>query len=102
MTRNKSSTSTDPELLDAISLLTEELRVLRMVIDELREEVQWNNQNSSVDSQFLTARRIHSCSLDPTSRNFEVNTVDQETVERLRAELPPSRAKPGSQGELFN
>ena len=102
MTRNKSSASTDPEFLDAISLLTEELKILRIVIDELRTEVQWNNQNSSASSQFLTSRRIHSCSLDPTSRNFEVNTVDQVTIESLRAELTPNRAKRGSQGELFN
>ena len=102
MTQNKSSASTDPEFLDAISLLTEELKILRIVIDELRTEVQWNNQNSPAAAQFLSARRIQSCSLDPTSRNFEVNTVDQETIESLRAELTPIRAKPGSQGELFN
>ncbi len=102
MTRYRTSPSAESEIVDAVSLLTEELKVLRVVVDELREEVQWRNQNRDVDPDVLVGRRIHSCSRDPTSRDFAVNTVDPGTVERLRAELAPSHAKAGKQGELFN
>ena len=102
MRRNRTSPSSETELIDAVSLLTEELKILRIVIDELREEVQWENQNRDTESSRLTSRRIHSCSLDPTSRDFAVNSVSQETVEILRAELTPGHSQPGKQGELFN
>lgn len=102
MTRNKSSESATPELLDAVSILADELKILRIVIDELREEVQWSNHNRDSDGSRLASRPIHSCSLDPTSRNFEVNTIDQETLESLRAELAPITEKPVTQRELFN
>ena len=102
MARKKSAEPAVPDLVDAVSLLSEELQVLRIVIDELREEVQWKNQNLDVDGSRLAGRRIQSCSLDPTSRNFEVNSVDQKTIASLRAELAPNPAKPGAQGELFS
>ena len=102
MRRNKTSPSGEAELMDAVSLLAEELKVLRIVIDELREELQWRIQNHDADSSFLTGRRIHSCSLDPTSRDFAVNSVSQETVERLRAELTSGHSQHGKQGELFH
>ena len=102
MRRNKTSPSGEAELMDAVSLLTEELKVLRIVIDELREELQWRNQNHDADSSFLTGRRIDNCSLDPASLDFTVNSVSQETVERLRAELTPGHSRPGKQGELFH
>ena len=102
MRRNRTSPSAESELIDAVSLLAEELKVLRIVIDELREEVQWRNQNHDTESSFLTGRPIHSCSLDPTSRDFAVNSVPPEAVERLRAELTLSHSQPGKQGELFN
>jgi hypothetical protein len=102
MRRNRTSPSSETELIDAVSLMTEELKVLRIVIDELTEEVQWRNQNRDTESSRLTSRPIHSCSLNPTSRDFAVNSVPQETVERLRAELTPGHSQPGKQGELFN
>jgi hypothetical protein len=44
MSRNR---NTQPEagsvIFDAINLLTEELNVLRIVIDEMRDEMQWKN-----------------------------------------------------------
>jgi hypothetical protein len=102
MKRNKTSPSAESDLGEAVTLLTEELKVLRIVIDELREELQWKNQNRDTDSSLLSGRPIHSCSLDPTSRDFAVNSVPQEAVERLRTELTPSHSQPGKQGELFN
>lgn len=99
---NDKSTSTESELASAVRELTQEVAVLRMAIDELREEVQWNNHNSRIELRPLTGRRIQSCSLDPTARDFEVNTVDAATVEQLRSELGHSNGTPGKQGELFS
>ena len=45
MPRNRTQPSPESELADAVQMLAEELKVLRMVVDELREEVQWANQN---------------------------------------------------------
>ena len=46
MSRSRNSqTETDSVILDAINQLTEELNVLRIVIDEMRDEMQWKNQN---------------------------------------------------------
>ena len=102
MIRNESSESATHKLLDTVSILAEELKMLRIVIDELREEVQWSNHNRDLDGSRLVGRPIQSCSLDPTSRNFEVNTIDQETLESLRAELAPTPEEPVTQRELFN
>ncbi len=102
MARTKSKPTTESELVTAVQVLTDEIRVLRDAVDELREEVNWANHNHGGDSYLLTGRRIQSCSLDPTSSDFVVNTVDEATVGKLRAELPPSRSAPGKQGELFN
>ena len=99
---NDKSTSAESDLVSAVTELTQEVAVFRMVIDELREEVQWSNHNSRTEMHRLTGRRIQSCSLDPTARDFEVNTVDAATVERLRSELVQSSRTPGKQGELFS
>ena len=79
------SASVESELFETIKLLTDEVRLLRIVIDELREEVQYGNHNA--ESVPLPSRRIQSCSLDPASRDFAVNTVDEATIENLRSEL---------------
>lgn len=102
MTKSKKTeTSTTAELAHVVSQLTEEVKVLRMVIDELREEVQWNNQNAKCNTRDYAGRRIQSCSIDPTDPHFEVNSVDPATVERLRSELSQPRTMAGKQGQLF-
>jgi hypothetical protein len=101
MSRSQPKTTTENAILDAIELLTEELKVLRIVVDELREEVQWNNQHPQLESDNFAGRRIVSCSLDPTRRDFQVNSVPTETVESLRAEVATSTSRVGKQGELF-
>jgi hypothetical protein len=99
------SRNTQPEadsvILDAINLLTEELNVLRIVIDEMRDEMQWKNQNPHRESDCFDGRRIQSFSLDPTRADFQVNSVPPETVERLRSELAPVEQRPSSQAALF-
>lgn len=97
MSRQPKQQSAESQLVDAVQLLTEEVRVMRMAIDELAVEVQWANQNRL---KTVCCKEIHSCSLDPTSKDFTVNSVDRETVNRLRAELLPNRGG-GQQRELF-
>ena len=90
-------------LADAVESLVAEIQILRMAVDELREEVQWNNQNQgdlSSSRRFRGPhRRVTSCSLDPTNPDFAVNPVPEETLAKLRADLPP--LSHGSQRELF-
>ena len=101
MSRSQNKTTTEDAILDAIALLAEEPKVLRMVVDELREEVQWHNQNPPVELDWRPSRRIESCSLDPTRRHFQVNSVPSERVESLRAELTPSTSEVEKPGDLF-
>ena len=107
MSRNDSKLSLEATLLaDVVQSLAEELKVLRIAVDELCEELQWANHNvhrdDGNDEQWLGSRRIHSFSLDATSPDFAVNTVSEEAVEQLRSELTPIRNCPGQQGELFS
>ena len=97
----KTKSNSETELVVAIQSLTEEVRVLRQVVDELREEVQWANRNPPEERAHLDGRRIRSCSLDPTSRDFTVNSVDKETVDRIRADVVTSNRLPRTQGKLF-
>jgi len=103
---NSKSSSESEVLADVVQSLSDELKVLRMAVDELREELQWANHNvhrgGDGDGRWLNGRRIHSFSLDPTSQDFSVNAVDNVTVEKLRSELNPIQTSPGEQGELFN
>ena len=48
MARKKSAEPAVPDLVDAVSLLSEELQVLRIVIDELREDI--NNRGHDASS----------------------------------------------------
>lgn len=100
--RKTRKATTKSELARVVEVLTDEIRVLREAVDELREEVQWANHNHPHESPASAGRHIQSCSLDPTSSNFEVNTVDEATVEKLRSELTPIRRLAGKQGELFD
>ena len=100
MQREKKRTA-ESALADAVESLVAEIQVLRMALDELREEVQWNNQNrGGLQSRSRGPhRRVTSCSLDPTNPDFAVNPVPEETLAKLRADLPP--LSHGSQRELF-
>jgi len=79
-----------------IAALRDEVTLLRQVIDELREELSWANNNAHELPPQLNPVRITSMSLDPTARDFQVNTVDEETIARLRDEhastQPPQRS----------
>ena len=102
MSRSKTPQSSESELVDALQMLIDEVRVLRDAVDELREEVQWANHNHRDESRYWVGPRIRSCSLDPTSPDFAVNKVDEATVEQLRSELTSRRSVSGKQGALFD
>ena len=94
--------SSEAELLLAIRSVTEEVQVLRQVVDELREEVQWANRNPPSERAFTGGDHTWNCSLDPASTDFPVNSVDKATVDRLRSEIVAGDRLPEKQGKLFN
>ena len=90
-----------------IASLRDEIRLLREVLDEVRGELSWANNNAHDLPPGAGAmagfRRITSMSLDPTARDFQVNTVDEETIARLRDERVSAKTNPteSSQRSLF-
>jgi len=76
-------------------------------MDELREELSWANNNATDlppgAGAMAAFRRITSMSLDPTARDFQVNTVDEETIARFRNEHASVTTDPteSSQRSLF-
>ncbi len=78
------------ELRDAVESLTDEVKLLRQVLDEVREELSWANNNAQDLPEgrgaTSTFRHITSMSLDPNASDFEINSVNDETVSRLREE----------------
>ena len=66
----------------AIEALTEQLQVVEDVLDEIRTELQWHNNNARGQIFHLT-----SMSLDPAAKDLKLNAVPQETIERLQKEL---------------
>ena len=97
---------TDSPLSTEIALLRDELRVLRQVLDEVREELSWANNNAP---ELLCQSRGHwphvrvtSMSVDPAARDFRLNAVDPATVSMLRERAiqeGPTRAS--TQRSLF-
>ena len=93
-------TQSKDDLAEAVASLTQQIVVLRQVIDELVTEVQWRNQNPE-SRNFDFHRRIDSFSIDPSKRDFEVNSVPSATISRLRESLDSPQPKAGPQGRLF-
>jgi hypothetical protein len=73
------------ELLDAVQALTDEVRVLRHAVDELREEIQYAVRNLiDMPEVMQHARPLTSMPIDPAAPDFA------ERVNRLTpADLPP-------------
>ena len=90
MSRREGATTEEAPSSDDIATLSAEIRLLRQVLDEVRDELSWANNNAHdlPPGAGATAAftRITSMSLDPTARDFQVNTVDEETIARLRDE----------------
>ena len=91
---------------EVIASLGEEIRILRQVLDEIREELSWANNNAQDLPDFAGAtsacRRITSMSVDPTARDFQVNSVDAATVSQLREETTQEASpRASTQASLF-
>jgi hypothetical protein len=66
----------EEDWLDALRELRDEIHVLRIALDELREEVQWANRNGDRSGQRLPRPFVlTSMPLDPTAENWEINRV---------------------------
>ena len=91
---------------EVVAALSEEIRILRQVLDEIREELSWANNNAQDLPDFTGAtsayRRITSMSADPTARDFQVNSVDAATVSQLREEaVQVASPRASTQASLF-
>ena len=79
---------TDSLLIESIDRLRQEVEVLRIVVDELREELQYvvRNPGESRVTETIERLRVTSLPLDPAAEDFEqqVNAVPEETVAELR------------------
>ena len=89
-----------------IASLRDEIRLLREVLDEIRGELFWANNNAADLPQqagaISTFERITSMSLDPTARDFQVNAVSPETIAMLREQAAKdARSRTHTQRSLF-
>jgi hypothetical protein len=107
MSRRKESSTEKPLTSDDIASLRDEIRLLREILDEVGAELSWANNNAHDlppgAGAMAAFTRITSMSLDPTARDFQVNTVDEETIARLRDEHAITTTTPtgSSQRSLF-
>lgn len=86
-------------IADALERLREELAVVRQVLDEIREELEWSNRNPP-DRELVAAthRRITSCPLDPCAPDW-AERVNMYSAADLPTELDDPA--PRQQGQLF-
>ena len=97
MTRSRSHANTEDSLAAALDRLREELAVVREVLDEIRDELQWANRNQGDSDRCSTPPlRITSMPLDPTALDWEVNRY---SAADLLAEVRDPT--PRQQGQLF-
>ena len=94
------------DIRDELAAIRDEVRVLREVLDEVREELSWSNRNAedlpAGTGAVPVFRRITSMSADPTARDFRINHVPEETIERLRQEvIEEASSQPRRQSTLF-
>ena len=107
MSRRQVTTTHETLGSDDIASLSAEIRLLRQVLDEVRDELSWANNNAHDlppgAGAMAAFTRITSMSLDPTARDFQVNTVDEETIARHRNEHAGATTSPreSSQQSLF-
>lgn len=74
----RTSTATRDELIFAIEQLTEQVRLLGNIVDDLTTELQWQNRNAptSTPPPFV----LTSVSSDPAARAWRVNESTPYTV----------------------
>lgn len=99
MNRNRNTGEFDESLVVSLDQLRHELTVLRMVLDDIRYQVEEANQNrddgASIPNHF---RRITSMPLDPCAPDWS-ERLNQLSAADVGAPMSPPTAK--AQGELF-
>ena len=88
------------ELTGEIRLLREHIEVLRKVLDEIRSELRWANNNAldfPGEGSMALIRRVTSMSSDPAAVDFKVNDMEPELIAQLREAV----ASLSVQQELF-
>ena len=97
---------TDETLADEVASLKEQVELLRQVLDEVLVELTWANDNArdlpAGTGAISAVRRLTSMSLDPTARDFQINSVPESTVSELRQAASKEAAGRGrNQSTLF-
>ena len=77
-------------LAQAIEELNETMNVIRQILDEIREELQWGVRNDRIKLVTMAA--------DPAADDMRLNDPPAQTAESLAASL---REAPVSQRQLF-
>ncbi len=71
MKRTDSPVDSTDAIAQVLDRLREELAILREVLDEIRDELQWANRNRDLDQAPASApRRITSMPLDPAAADW--------------------------------
>ena len=105
--RQAAAPETTDDLSTAVAALTDEVRVLRQAIDDLREEIQYATNNLlDRSAPPLPHRRIVSMPLDPTADDFakRLNAVTPDDLppEGDATQTPNADSdRPASSGRLF-
>jgi len=91
-------------IVDLLQRLVDEVRLLRQVIDELREELKWANNNQDMAGLPGRPYQLTSFSLDPADPQWpaKVNAADKATIGRLRDEAATVPPAPATQPCLFD
>ena len=99
MNKNRSPSEFDATLIDSVDRLRAELSVLRQVLDEIRDELEWANQNrDEAVSVPVGLCRLTSMPRDPCASDWA------ERLNRFSAADvadQPTQPTPKEQGQLF-
>jgi len=78
----------DSQLIESVDRLRQEVELLRLVVDELREELQYivRNPGEYRVPETIERLRVTSLPLDPAADDFDqrVNAVPEETITNFR------------------
>jgi len=96
------SPSQNPEpdpFLEEVSILSEEVRILRMAVDQLTEAVKWQNNNAE-DYPALLEGRSKLWSLAHVTLPELLSNCESSLAEEEQSVVPPP-ASPAGQKKLF-
>lgn len=104
MNKNRSPGEFDDSLVVSLDQLRQELTVLRMVLDEIRDQLEWANQNrDDSPSPPIPFRQLTSMPRDPCAPDWaeRLNQFSAADVDDDSEPPPPNLPLPKEQGELF-